>query len=112
MKYSELRERNVKPLSDSWGKYRYVIAIGDIGSSYYLVHGDSLQDALDFIVDIEGDNIPGFFCQDESLIEAYYDENNEDHDYMQDSFIPLGNAGELFTSEIHVLYEDMRGYKR
>ena len=107
MTFNDLRERKVIPV-DSYGSSRYVIAIGDIGSAYFLVHAYHLQEAIDFIVDEMGDNYPGFFAEEE-MVDAYYDNDHEDYDYMNDMYFPAGNASELFTSEIHVLYEDNKG---
>ena len=91
------------------GNTRYILAIGNLGNyglhSNYLVYGDCLQDAIDNLVDELGDTFPGFFNDDPEIDEAYWDENHPEYAYSQDSFIPAGNAGELFTSEIVVLDE-------
>lgn len=97
-------------LSDIYGRTRYLIGIGDIGTRYYLVYGDCLQDAIDFIVDLDGDNIPGFFADDETT-RAYWNENDPNHDYATDYYTPAGNVSELFTSEIHVIHEDNRRWR-
>lgn len=97
-------------LDDSYGRVRYLIGVGDVGTHYYLVWGDCLNDAINFIVDIDGDNVPGFFA-DEEITEAYWNEDHEDHDYAQDMYFSAGNAGELFTSEIYVISEDLRRWR-
>ena len=100
----------VKVLTDSFGRTRYLLAIGAVGTHYYLVSGDCLQDAIDFVVDIEGENIPGFFGSDEDT-KAYWNEDHEDHTYAQDMFLTAGNAGELFTQEIVVIAENNRRWR-
>ena len=97
-------------LPGSFGRTRYLIGIGDIGTHYYLVYGNCLQDAIDSIVDEDGDNVPGFFA-DEETNKAYWDESHDDHLYAQDYYVSAGNAGELFTSEIHVICEDQKHWR-
>ena len=95
------------------GKTRFVLAIGNLGNcglhSSYLVYGDCLEDAIDYLVDIKGDTFPGFFNHDEEVEKAYWDESHEDHAYAQDNYFPAGNASELFTNEIVVLLEQRKG---
>lgn len=97
-------------LGDSYGRVRYLIGVGDVGTHYYLVWGNCLNDAIDFIVDIDGDNVPGFFA-DEDTVLAYWDEDHEDHTYALDYFLSAGNAGDIFTNEIHVISEDLRRWR-
>ncbi len=97
-------------LGDSYGRARYLIGVGNVSTYYYLVWGDCLNDAINFIVDIDGDNVPGFFA-DEDTTKAYWDEDHEDHLYALDFFFPAGNTGELFTNEIHVISEDKRRWR-
>jgi len=102
----------VKVLSDSFGQKKYLIAVGAVGTAYYLVHADCLSDAIDFIVDIDGDNVPGFFA-DEEATASYWDDTDPEHDYYaQDYYFPAGNAGELFTNEIVIIAEGTsHGYR-
>lgn len=96
--------RSVKILDDSFGSVKYLISIGCIGNCRYLVHAGCLQDAIDFIVELDSQNIPGFIA-DKETTKAYWDKTHEDHLYALDSFFPAGNAGELFTNEIVVIAE-------
>lgn len=106
----QIGEKRPTVLSGSYGRRRYLIGIGDIGTHYYLVWGDCLQDAIDFIVDLDGDNVPGFFA-DEDTVEAYWNEDHTDHLYAQESFLSAGNAGDIFTNEIHIVSEDTRRWR-
>lgn len=98
--------------SRSDGRNRYILAIGCLGNyglhRNYLVYGNCLQDAIDNLVDTVGDSCPGFFNDYPQIEKAYWDENDPEHEYAQESYISAGNSGELFTSEIVVLREDRK----
>ena len=94
-------------LANSHGRVRYLIGVGDIGTRFYLVRGDCLQNAIDFIVDIDGDNVPGFFA-DEDTTQAYW---NDDDPCADEHYAPAGNAGKLFTNELHVICEGTRRWR-
>jgi hypothetical protein len=104
-------EKPVIVNSRSDGKNRFILIIGNIGGSSFLVYGDCLTDAIDYLVDIKGDTFPGFFNNDPEIEKAYWDESHDDHAYAQDNYFPAGDAGELFTSEIVVLLEQRKGRK-
>ena len=108
--FEQIGNQRPKVLGNSYGKTRYLLGIGDVGTRYYLVSADCLQDAIDFIVDIDGDNVPGFFA-DEETNKAYWNEGHQSHAYAQDSYLTAGNASELFTNEIHIICECSRRWR-
>lgn len=90
----------LNPENMAFSKYAYKVTIGYHTSFYGLVFADSLQDALDSIVDswekTEEEN-PGFFLSDDDL-------NNSD--FSEDEFISGGNHGRITSflhDELHVV---------
>ena len=101
------REVEVVP---SYGRHRYLIGIGAVGTHFYRVNGDCEQDAIDFIVD--SGKLPVGFFADDDVTDAYWTESAADHVYANDYFFPAGNASKLICNELVIIADRLNNPRR
>jgi hypothetical protein len=95
----------VNPEEKEIWKHSFIVSIGSVGTSHFLVHAYSEQDAIDEVADFaDRKGYKGFFAEyiEPENVPAYFDETHPEHSHMQDAYFPAGNASMLLTSEISI----------
>ena len=101
--YKEMLANAEKVNEDNkdYSKFLYLIALDSYASKFFAVYANDLQDAMDCLADYCEDKEYAGYFNDEQM-ETYYDEDHEDHAYMQDYYSPTGNHGRMFRNPTFV----------
>lgn len=102
----------VNPTDRDWTDHRYVFALGAYGWTKVIVWANSLEDALDEVVDWCVDHAPGLLANDERD-DAYREaiasglSEHEAWDQAHEDFTIAGNCGDCIRGdEWHIVCED------